>query len=185
MPTFPKRGSLVALAVVAACQGFVAFSAQAQAPAAPAASRPPLALPGREIYAQNCASCHGTDLAGGRAPSLFRESLLSALSDDGIQKVVEAGIPDAGMPAFKGVLDAEKIHQTIAYLRLQAGTLKAQPPFTPPSPAGQVIKSQKQTFKVEVVASGLEVPWGAAFLPDGRLKFKVKIGQTMVGIPPR
>lgn len=24
-----------------------------------------------------------------------------------------------------------------------------------------------------------------AFLPDGRLKFKVKIGQTMVGIPPR
>ena len=183
MPTFLKRGPLVALAIVAACQSLIAFSVGAQPPtpaATPAPARPPLAMPGREIYAENCASCHGTDLGGGRAPSLFREALLSTLSDDGIHRVVEAGIPDAGKPPFKDLLTAEQIQQTIAFLRVQAGTMRAQPPFTPPSPEGQVIKSEKQTFKVEVVASGLEAPWGEAFLPDGRLLVTERAGRLRI-----
>src|SRR5215216_997276 len=32
--------------------------------------------PGAALYTEHCASCHGTDLAGGRAPSLFDEKWL-------------------------------------------------------------------------------------------------------------
>jgi glucose/arabinose dehydrogenase len=178
MQSFAKR-VIVASAIAAASLAAVSVQAQAPAPGAPA-GRPQLSIPGRDIYAANCSGCHGTDLGGGRAPSLFNEKLLSTLSDDSIQKIVETGIADAGMPSFKGVLDTEKIHQTIAFLRLQAGTMKAQPPFTPPSPAGQVIKSQKQTFKVEVVASGLETPWGELFLPDGRMLVTERAGRLRI-----
>lgn len=182
MKRFAKRALILTSSVAAACLAAVGVEAQAPAAGAPApAGRPQINLPGRQIYADTCSGCHGTDQGGGgRAPSLFNEKLLSTLSDDGIQKIVETGIPDAGMPSFKGVLDADKIHQTIAFLRFQAGVLKAQPPFTPPSPAGQVIKSQKQTFKVEVVASGLEVPWGEVFLPDGRLLVTERPGRLRV-----
>src|SRR5689334_545114 len=48
----------------------------------------------------------------------------------------------------------------------QAPTAKPAP-TPPPDPDGQVIKSEKQTFKIEVIARDIETPWALAFLPDG------------------
>jgi glucose/arabinose dehydrogenase len=38
---------------------------------------------------------------------------------------------------------------------------------TAPAPSGDVIVSEQASFTVELVADGLENPWGMAFLPDG------------------
>ena len=72
------------------------------------------------------------------------------------------------MLPFKGTLTEPQIWQLIAYLRTQGANLKGKPVFVP-DPNNQIIKSEKQTFKIEVVAPGLETPWGFVFLPDGRL----------------
>jgi glucose/arabinose dehydrogenase len=165
----------MAVAAALASLPILAFAvANAQAPATPAG--PP---PGREIFTDNCASCHGADLSGGRAPSLFAESLLSQRSDAALTATIQNGIESAGMPGFKDLLSEDQISQTIAYMRVQSGIMKARPAFVP-SPDNQVIRSQKQSFRTRVVASGLESPWGLAFLPDGRLLVTEREGRLRV-----
>jgi glucose/arabinose dehydrogenase len=121
-----------------------------------------------QLYTDNCSSCHGTDLAGGRGPSLFAQSFLEARSDDALHATILNGVPGGEMPPFKDVLSGEQVWQLVAYLRTQGEMLRNKPAFVA-DPNGQVIKSQKQTFRIETVAAGLDTPWGLAFLPDGRL----------------
>ncbi len=47
-------------------------------------------------------------------------------------------------------------------------------------PDGQVIKSEKQTFKIEVIARQIETPWALAFLPDGRLLITERPGRLRI-----
>ena len=49
-----------------------------------------------------------------------------------------------------------------------------------PDPDGQVIKSEKQDIKIEIVARNLETPWGLAFLPDGRLLITERPGRLRI-----
>ena len=49
-----------------------------------------------------------------------------------------------------------------------------------PDPDGQVITSEKQTFKMEILARNLETPWGLAFLPDGRLLITERPGRLRI-----
>ena len=56
----------------------------------------------------------------------------------------------------------------IKYIRTQSGTLKPRPTFVA-DPNGVVLKTEKQTVKLEVITKGLDTPWGLAFLPDGRI----------------
>ena len=119
-------------------------------------------------YMEHCASCHGTDLAGGRAPSLFNEQWLATVADARLTASIRNGVANAGMPAFGSVLSADQIWQLVQYMRLQSGALKARPAFVP-DPSGAVLKTQKATVSLEVVADGLNTPWALAFLADGRL----------------
>src|SRR6516164_177083 len=50
-----------------------------------------------QIFAANCASCHGNDLAGGRGPSLFESNLLAENSDEALRQVILAGVSGSDM----------------------------------------------------------------------------------------
>ena len=131
------------------------------------------------MFARSCAGCHGTDLAGARAPSLFSTTLLAARTDAELHQTIVNGITISDMPSFKGQISDEDVGQLITYIRVQSGIQKAVAPFVP-DPNGQVIKSQKQNFRIEVFTSGLDTPWGQVFLPDGRLLVTERSGNIRI-----
>ena len=83
------------------------------------------------------------------------------------------------MPPFKDVMTDQEIWQMVAYLRTQTANIKGKPTYVP-DPDGQVITSEKQTFKMEILARNLETPWGLAFLPDGRLLITERPGRLRI-----
>src|SRR5262245_50589103 len=58
--------------------------------------------PAGMLFTDQCAGCHGTDLAGGRAPSLFDEKWLAKVDDARIIKSITDGVPGTEMEGFKG-----------------------------------------------------------------------------------
>jgi glucose/arabinose dehydrogenase len=143
-----------------------------QAPGAPAPARGGggggRGGPGAPLFTEHCSSCHGTDLAGGRAPSLFDEKWLASTTDDRMTAAIRDGVRNTEMEPFKAVLNDQQIWQLIQYIRTQSGALRTRPTFVA-DPSGTVLKTEKQTVRIEVVTQGLNTPWGLAFLPDGRL----------------
>jgi aldose sugar dehydrogenase len=166
-----------------------AVSQQTPPTAAPPSAQPP-AEGGRgggggrgnaaaTLFTNTCAPCHGTDLAGARAPTLFSERLLAANDDGALAAKIRDGVPNTAMAPFKGTLDDQQIWQLVAYIRTAAANLKDKPVFVP-DPDNQIITSERQTFRIEVVAPGLETPWGFAFLPDGRLLVTERPGRLRI-----
>jgi glucose/arabinose dehydrogenase len=130
------------------------------------------------LYTERCAPCHGTDSAPGRAPTLFDDQWTRGSDDESLVRNITNGVPTTEMMAFKDLLTDAQIWQLVTYIRMQAGSLKPRPPLADPD--GQVIKSEKQTFKIEMVARELETPWALAFLPDGRLLITERPGRLRI-----
>ena len=128
-----------------------------------------------DLFAKNCVGCHGDNLAGARGPSLFGAALLAERSDEQLRQSILNGIADGGMPSFKGQLDDAQIGRMLAFLRIRGGALATLPAYVP-DPSNKVIKSEKQTFRIEVVASGIDTPWGESFLPDGGMVVTERTG---------
>jgi hypothetical protein len=118
-------------------------------------------------------------MSGGRAPSLFDDVWAHGSDDEAIAHNIMNGFPNTEMIPFKDQLTEPQIWQLVAYMKTQGANLKDKPVYVP-DPDGQVIKSEKQTFKIEIVARGLETPWGLAFLPDGRLLITERPGRLRI-----
>jgi glucose/arabinose dehydrogenase len=135
--------------------------------------------PTATLYLERCAGCHGTDTVTGRYPTLFDDVWTRVKSDEDMVSLISNGIPQTEMMPMKPTLSDAQIWQLVAYIRLQAGRQKPRPTFQA-DPDGQVIKSEKQTVRMETVATGLETPWGLAFLPDGRLLVTERPGRLRI-----
>jgi cytochrome c oxidase cbb3-type subunit III len=76
---------------------------------------------GQQTFAATCASCHGLDGRGGeRAPDIATRPEITRLSDQGLLKILRAGIPEKGMPPFAG-LGSAKLAALVSYVRTLQG----------------------------------------------------------------
>src|SRR5690606_23742110 len=99
------------------------------------------------FYAQHCAGCHGTDLAGGRVRSLFDEQWLAKTDDDRLIRTIRDGLPGTEMPAFGSVFSEQQTWQLVQHIRSRAGSLAPKPAFVA-DPHGRVITTRGMTLRV-------------------------------------
>ena len=69
------------------------------------------ATAGATVFADNCASCHGTDATGGSGPDLTAEA---DEADEELLEYIVYGEED--MPSFDGVLDDQEMADVLAYI---------------------------------------------------------------------
>jgi mono/diheme cytochrome c family protein len=70
---------------------------------------------GQQLYAENCATCHGADGQGSVGPQLAGRVTQRFPNIDDQIAVVTAGT--GGMPSFKQKLTAKQIQQVVEYTR--------------------------------------------------------------------
>ncbi|MGI9056788.1 MAG: c-type cytochrome [Pyrinomonadaceae bacterium] len=79
----------------------------------------------RKIYTEKCVRCHKEDGSGGKteiegttinAENLISDKMKKEPDAEYIEHI-ENGIPDEGMPAFKGKLTDQEIKDVVAFIR--------------------------------------------------------------------
>lgn len=120
---------------------FFAFIACAEVPknvatnTKPAATAVPAATPGGvaqitsvgpdKLFLDNCAVCHKESGKGGKVtiegrtikPDDLTSAKMAAKTDEQLYNYISNGIPDEGMPAFKGKLVEPEIRNLVIHLR--------------------------------------------------------------------
>lgn len=143
----------------------------------------------RDILDTACAACHGSDLAGARAPSLLAASLFTRLGGKGVRDRIARGVAGTEMPAFEDVYTGEQIDAIVSYLQSRAtgdtsgstaSTLPATPTLPVPDPDGQRFHTDHQDIRLTTVAAGIDTPSALDFLPDGRMLVTERGGRLWI-----
>jgi mono/diheme cytochrome c family protein len=83
--------------------------------------RPVIVVPrggGKETFTRFCTTCHMPDGRGGQSEGGYGADLrITLLSVDEVTAVITNGRQSKGMPAFKGIVDDEKIQLTAQYVK--------------------------------------------------------------------
>ena len=82
---------------------------------------------GRKIYKQTCANCHKDTGTGGEVeiegrklkPDDLTSAKIKGFSDDKILGYIMNGVPDEGMPAFKGKLSEAEMRDVVKFVRVE------------------------------------------------------------------
>jgi aldose sugar dehydrogenase len=141
----------------------------------------------RENYLNYCAGCHGQNLE-----KFNKSDWMFGDSDEAAFKSIKYGQEEMGMPAFEVTFSDNEIAALAKYIRtaVPKENLGKQAALTP----DRIVESKRQKFIIDTVVTGLNVPWGLEFLPDGDLLIAERAGilyrfngerlQVITGLPP-
>lgn len=101
-------------------------------------------------------------------------------SEAALERSIRSGWPENGMPAFGTLLSDEEIRGLVADIRDAHEHAKSAPPRSVVALSGTVKKSELHPFRIETVVDQLQVPWGIAFLPDGKMLVSERPGRLRV-----
>jgi mono/diheme cytochrome c family protein len=100
---------------------------------------------GQQLFAQNCATCHGENGEGDIGPALNSKKFLTSTEDGRIFSLISSGVPGTAMPswsqAYGGPFTDEQINDLVGFIRSWEATAQdiAKPSPTADASQGQVI----------------------------------------------
>lgn len=124
-------------------------------------------------YIKYCSGCHGAKLEKFTAKQWMDEEGITS-----VFKSIKYGLEDLGMPAFEKTFSDSEIEALAAYVK--KGIPDDRSILQPAVTSGSVIESEVQKFTVDTVVSGLNVPWGMAFLPGGDILITERSGSLHI-----
>lgn len=140
-----------------------------------------------ENYRRFCAGCHGDNLEKYKSKSWMDEKGNKSAAGS-----IRNGIADLGMPSFGKTFTDSEIEALADYVK--KGIPEDRSLLKPAVTQVSIVESEVQRFVVDTVVTGLQVPWGLAFLPDGDMLIsersgglyrfsKGKLSQPVEGVP--
>ena len=122
-------------------------------------------------YKKYCASCHGDEMK-----TFIDRKWRYGNSWNEVFNSIKFGNDDDGMPAYKEVLSDKDIRELTDYI-LKSIEGKTKDEFNEAVNLAGLIESEEQKFRLDTVVTGLSIPWGMTFLPDGTMLITDREGQ--------
>jgi aldose sugar dehydrogenase len=117
---------------------------------------------GEELYTEYCATCHGSDLAGGNAKSLVDGDWQFGSKRSHHFRNIKFGILERGMPEFEESLSDDQIKEILDYLEDKEGSMFVEKPEYETT-----VKTLDYKINVETWVADLEIPWAIDFVDQG------------------
>ncbi len=118
--------------------------------------------PTAELYQNYCSSCHGMHMerfAGDDRQAMFE------MPQKEMERIIREGDDETGMPAFGDEFSEDETKAVAEYIltdiKEEADEHDSRPGFP------DVIETEDLSFRLDTVASGLGIPWGITWLPEG------------------
>lgn len=132
----------------------------------------PKSAQGKDVashYRTYCSGCHGENI-----DRFSHKPWMDEPGTTAIEKNIKYGIESSGMPAFEKTFNDSEINRLAVYVKngIPEDRSKLKPAVTPKG----VINSEEYTFVIDTVVTGLDVPWGLEFLPNGDLLISERAG---------
>jgi len=120
-------------------------------------------------YQNYCAGCHGENLE-----KFAHKAWMDEKDNKSAFNSIKLGIENIGMPSFQKTFSETEIEALAAYVK--KGIPEDKSKLKPAITKGGVVESQVQRFVVDTIVTGLDVPWGLTFLPNGDLLISERSG---------
>ena len=106
---------------------------------------------GKQVYAEDCASCHGENGEGGVGTALGNAAMLSLTSDAFLKFAIVNGRDGTEMPAFRETLSEDEINGVSAFLRSRASGWTVEKPVlrSPPTADNYVLNPDSPPAEFE------------------------------------
>jgi glucose/arabinose dehydrogenase len=110
-------------------------------------------------YTNFCGGCHGRNMS-----AFVERKWKHGSSSSDLYKAIKKGYHDEGMPGFDATFSDEEINELVSYI--QTGIKNAKRSDFKES-TSNLFKHASLSVRLDTVLSGIDVPWGMAFLPGG------------------
>lgn len=121
-------------------------------------------------YKSYCGGCHGENM-----DAFVDRKWVHGDSPDSLFYGIKNGYADNGMPGFDSAFSDKEIKDLVNYILEGIKNVKRYN-FTTTT-ASNLFKSSSQDIRLDTMVSGLNVPWGIAFLPNNEMLITERSGK--------
>lgn len=122
----------------------------------------------KQQYEEFCAGCHGYELE-----EFVSREWIYGKDPESVFHTIKYGQEDIGMPSFDAAFTDNEMRKLTNYL-LAKGDINEYENLNKKDK--EVIQSEKMKFTIDTIVSGLDIPWGMTWLPDGDMLITERSG---------